>query len=247
MKDTVEEMGSKLKNSEVMEWCDNPSVRLANALRKRNIRTIYELTKIKDEEDFCGGVVGNSSDGWAFKELKDLLESMNLSFGMTDKKWEEWAKKNTKEIPETEESDNQCNKIELLKKLFLFLIENCKSRYRFDGNMHEIKYDRLSLSFEGDGENTKFILKSAGHKVFAGELKNYYIDQCRGGGSPFLFRNIEGENKGISVQFYHTKRFYDEYEDKELGAKLKSLAKDYYDVWKDSDTSVRNWNSSQFD
>ena len=96
------------------------------------------------------------------------------------------------------------------------------------------------------GKIQSLFSSQAGHKVFTGELKNYYIDQCRGGGSPFLFRNIEGENKGISVQFYHTKRFYDEYEDKELGAKLKSLAKDYYDAWKDSVTGVRNWNSSQF-
>lgn len=248
-KNEVAEMVSKLKNSEVLEFCDKPSVRLCNALANRNIRTIYELTKIKDEEDFCKGVVGSSS-GWAFNELKEVLESINLSFGMTDESWEEWTKKNIRETEKTkkqEDADNPVRKMLLLKNLFSYLIENCEFFYVFDGNMDEIKYARLSLSFVGEGENTKFILKSDGNEIFTGDLNDYYMDQCRGGGSPFLFRNKESENKGIAIKFSHTDRFYDEYKDKELGAKLKSLAKDYYDIWKtDLSTRVRYWNYSQF-
>lgn len=53
--DEVEEIVSKIKNSEVIDFFDNPSVRLCNQ--------------------------------------KEVLESMNLSFGMTDESWKEWAKK----------------------------------------------------------------------------------------------------------------------------------------------------------
>ena len=139
------------------------------------------------------------------------------------------------------------DKIDLLKNLFSCLIENCEFFYVFDGNMDESKYDRLSLTYEGEAKNTKFILKLDGRKIFTGNLNDYYVDQCRGGGSPFLFRNKESESQGIAIKFYHTDRFYDEYEDKKLGAKVKSLAKDYYDTWKeDPSTRVRFWNYSQF-
>ena len=93
MIDEVEEIISKIKNSEVIDFFYNPSVRLCNQLANRNIRTIYEFTKIKDEEDFRRCVVGSSSAFWAFNELKEVLGSMNFSFGMTDESWKEWAKK----------------------------------------------------------------------------------------------------------------------------------------------------------
>ena len=246
----VEEMVTKLKNSKVLEFCDKPSVRLGNALANRNIRTIYELTKIKNEKDFCRGIVGGSA-GWAFEELKNVLESLNLSFGMTDEAWDELEKKNTRNTGKTEkqeETDKLLNKkMELLKNLFSCLIENCEFFYVFDGNMDDMKCNRLTLSFEGEGKNTKFILKSDGSEIFTGNLNNYYMDQCRGGGSPFLFRKKESEDQGIAIKFYHADRFYNDYEDKKLGAKVKSLAKDYYDVWKeDPSTRVRYWNYSQF-
>ena len=174
----VEEMVTKLKNSEVLEFCDKPSVRLGNALANRNIRTIYELTKIKNEKDFCRGVVGGSA-GWAFEELKKVLESLNLSFGMTDEAWDELEKKNTGNTGKTEkqeETDKPLNKkMELLKNLFSCLIENCEFFYVFDGNMDDMKRNRLTLSFEGEGENTKFILTSDGSEIFTGNLNHYYM------------------------------------------------------------------------
>ena len=61
------------------------------------------------------------------------------------------------------------------------------------------------------------------------------------------FCDKPSENRGVAIKFYHADRFYDDYEDKKLGAKVKSLAKDYYDVWKeDRSTRVRYWNYSQF-
>ena len=250
MDNTVEEMVSRIKNTEVIECCEKPSVRLCNVLENRNIRTIYELTKIKDEEDFCRGIVGGSA-GWAFNELKKVLESLNLSFGMTDEVWDELERKNTRNTGKTEKQEETDypvhKKMELLKNLFSCLIENCELFYVVDGNMDEKKSDRLSLTFEGEGENTKFILKSDGSEIFIGNLNDYYMDQCRGGGSPFLFRNKESENQGVAIKFYHADRFYDDYEDKKLGAKVKSLAKEYYDAWKeDPSTRVRYWNYSQF-
>ena len=244
-----EDMISRIKNSEVLEFCDKPSVRLGNALANRNIRTIYELTKIKNEKDFCRGIVGGSA-GWAFEELKKVLESLNLSFGMTDEAWDELEKKNTGNAGKTEkqeETDKPLNKkMELLKNLFSCLIENCEFFYVLDGNMDDMKRDRLTLSFEGEREKTKFILKLNGSEIFTGNLNHYYIDQCRGGGSPFLFRNIEAENKGIEIRFPKATRFYDEYEDKELGARLKDLAKAYYDVWLYENRNLKYWNYSQF-
>lgn len=137
-------------------------------------------------------------------------------------------------------------KMQLLKNLFSCLIENCEFFYVLDGNMDDMKRDRLTLSFEGEGKKTKFILKLNGSEIFTGNLNHYYIDQCRGGGSPFLFRNIEAENKGIEIRFTKATCFYDEYEDKELGAKIKSLAKDYYDVWLYENRNLKYWNYSQF-
>lgn len=138
-------------------------------------------------------------------------------------------------------------KMQLLKNLFSCLIENSEFFYVLDGNMDDMKRDRLTLSFEGEGENTKFILKSDNGEIFTSNLNDYYLDQCRGGGSPFLFRNKESESQGIAIKFYHADRFYDQYKDKELGAKVKGLSKDYYDVWKeDRSTRVRYWNYSQF-
>lgn len=137
-------------------------------------------------------------------------------------------------------------KIELLKNLFSCLIENFEASYVIDGNMDELKKVRFSLVFEEAGDDTRFILRSGDRLVFTGLLKDYFIDQCRGGGSPFLFRNIEAENKGIAIRFTKATRFYDEYEDKELGAKLKSLAKDYYDVWLYENRKLKYWNYSQF-
>ena len=78
-------------------------------------------------------------------------------------------------------------KMELLKNLFSCLIENFEVCYVIDGNMDELKNGRLLLSFESSGDDTKFILRSEDNHVFTGLLKDYYIDQCRGGGSPFLF------------------------------------------------------------
>ena len=137
-------------------------------------------------------------------------------------------------------------KIELLKNLFSCLIENFEASYVIDGNMEDLKKGRLSLVFEEAGDDTRFVLRSEDSQVFTGLLKDYFIDQCRGGGSPFLFRNIENENKGIEIRFTKATRFYDEYEDKELGAKLKSLAKDYYDVWLYENRNLKYWNYSQF-
>lgn len=138
------------------------------------------------------------------------------------------------------------NKIALLKNLFSCLIENFEASYVIDGNMENLKKGRLSLGFEESGDDTRFVLRSEDSQVFTGLLKDYYIDQCRGGGSPFLFRNIESENKRIAIRFTKATRFYDEYEDKELGAKIKSLAKDYYDVWLYENRNLKYWNYSQF-
>lgn len=138
------------------------------------------------------------------------------------------------------------NKIALLKNLFSCLIENFEASYVIDGNMEDLKKCRLSLGFEESGDGTRFVLRSEDSQVFTGLLKDYYIDQCRGGGSPFLFRNIESENKRIAIRFTKATRFYDEYEDKELGAKIKSLAKDYYDVWLYENRNLKYWNYSQF-
>ena len=138
------------------------------------------------------------------------------------------------------------NKIALLKNLFSSLIENFEASYVIDGNMENLKKGRLSLGFEESGDDTRFVLRSEASQVFTGLLKDYYIDQCRGGGSPFLFRNIESENKRIAIRFTKATRFYDEYEDKELGAKIKSLAKDYYDVWLYENRNLKYWNYSQF-
>ena len=137
-------------------------------------------------------------------------------------------------------------KIELLKNLFSCLIENFEASYVIDGNMDELKKVRFSLVFEEAGDDTRFVLRSEDSQVFTGLLKDYYIDQCRGGGSPFLFRNIEAENKGIEIRFTKATRFYDEYEDKELGARLKDLAKAYYDVWLYENRNLKYWNYSQF-
>ncbi len=138
------------------------------------------------------------------------------------------------------------NKIALLKNLFSCLIENFEASYVIDGNMEDLKKGRLSLGFEESGDDTSFVLRSEDSQVFTGLLKDYYIDQCRGGGSPFLFRNIEAENKGILIRFTDATRFYDEYEDKELGAKVKDLAKAYYDVWLYENRNLKYWNYSQF-
>ncbi len=137
-------------------------------------------------------------------------------------------------------------KIEVLIKLFNCLVENFKGLYQIDGNSDTLSSQKLSLVFQGEGDERKFILSSEKNAVYTGNLKDYFIDQCRGGGSPFLFRNIEDENKGIAIRFTKATRFYDEYEDKELGAKLKSLAKDYYDVWLYENRNLKYWNYSQF-
>ena len=137
-------------------------------------------------------------------------------------------------------------KIEVLIKLFNCLVENFKGLYQIDGNSDTLSSQKLSLEFQGEGDERKFILSSEKNAVYTGNLKDYFIDQCRGGGSPFLFRNIEDENKGIEIRFTKATRFYDEYEDKELGAKLKSLAKDYYDVWLYENRNLKYWNYSQF-
>ena len=52
--------------------------------------------------------------------------------------------------------------------------------------------------------------------------------------------------KGIEIRFTKATRFYDEYEDKELGTKLKDLAKAYYDVWLYENCNLKYWNYSQF-
>ena len=137
-------------------------------------------------------------------------------------------------------------KIEVLIKLFNCLVENFNGLYQIDGNSDTLSSQKLSLVFQGEGDERKFILSSEKNAVYTGNLKDYFIDQCRGGGSPFLFRNIEDENKGIAIRFTKATRFYDEYEDKELGAKLKSLAKDYYDVWLYENRNLKYWNYSQF-
>ena len=137
-------------------------------------------------------------------------------------------------------------KIEVLIKLFNCLVENFKGLYQIDGNSDTLSSQKLSLVFQGEGDERKFILSSEKNAVYTGNLKDYFIDQCRGGESPFLFRNIEDENKGIEIRFTKATRFYDEYEDKELGAKLKSLAKDYYDVWLYENRNLKYWNYSQF-
>ena len=137
-------------------------------------------------------------------------------------------------------------KIEVLIKLFNCLVENFKGLYQIDGNSDTLSSQKLSLVFQGEGDERKFILSSEKNAVYTGNLKDYFIDQCRGGGSPFLFRNIEAENKGIAIRFTKATRFYNEYEDKELGAKLKSLAKDYYDVWLYENRNLKYWNYSQF-
>ena len=137
-------------------------------------------------------------------------------------------------------------KIEVLIKLFNCLVENFKGLYQIDGNSDTLSSQKLSLEFQGEGDERKFILSSEKNAVYTGNLKDYFIDQCRGGGSPFLFRNIEAENKGIEIRFTKATCFYDEYEDKELGVKIKSLAKDYYDVWLYENRNLKYWNYSQF-
>lgn len=83
----------EIQNRKVIDYCKHPSVRFANTLMNHRIETIYDLTKIKNEDDFLGGLIG-VGDRWVFSELEDILKSMNLKFGMTDQMWDEWAKNN---------------------------------------------------------------------------------------------------------------------------------------------------------
>lgn len=135
------------------------------------------------------------------------------------------------------------NKTKVLVNLFKCLVENFKATYQIDGNPDSLSTKKLSLDFVDEENDTKFILTSEGNELFSGFLKDYYIDQCRGGGSSFLFRNFESELKGIEIRFTDASRFFDEYENKESGEKLKSLSKAYYDIWfHEPGCRVRYWN-----
>ena len=138
------------------------------------------------------------------------------------------------------------NKTKVLVNLLKYLVENFKATYQIDGDSDSLSTKKLSIDFMDAENNTKFILSSDEGEVFTGFLKDYYIDQCRGGGSPFLFRNFESETKGIEIRFTDTTRFFDEYENKESGEKLKSLAKEYYDIWcHERGCRVRYWNLNE--
>jgi len=136
----------------------------------------------------------------------------------------------------------------LLKDLFAFLIEKFDASYVIDGDMEKIKVCKFSVDFENGCNDipSKFTLNINGETVYSDSLTKYYIDQCRGGGSPFLFRNIESEEVGIAIRFRNTTRFYDEYEDKKLGEELKSYAQKYYNQWNHIIHNVKYWNPLQF-
>ena len=134
----------------------------------------------------------------------------------------------------------------LLKDLFSFLIENFEASYIIDGDMENIKFCNFSVEFENNDIPSKFTLSINGETVYSDSLAKYYIDQCRGGGSPFLFRNIESEDVGIAIKFSKATRFYEEYEDKKLGNELKSYAQKYYERWIHLIRNIKYWNPSQF-
>ena len=135
------------------------------------------------------------------------------------------------------------NKTKVLVNLLKYLVVNFKATYQIDGNPDTLRIEKLSLDFVYAENDTKFILSSEGNEVFSGFLKDYYIDQCRGGGSPFLFRNCESETKGIEIRFTDATRFFSEYENKESGEKLRTLAHGYYDIWcHEPGCRVRCWN-----
>ena len=138
------------------------------------------------------------------------------------------------------------DKKEVLINLFKCLVENLKGEYQIDGNPDTLNSGMLSIVIQGEGDEAKFILSSEGNEVFTGLLKDYYIAQCRGGGSPFLFRNIESELKGLEIRFPKATRFFGEYEDKDLGDKLRTLAHSYYDIWcHERGCDVRRWNLNE--
>ncbi len=63
------------------------SVRCSNCLKNMNIRTLAELTA-KNEEDFSHiRNMGKTSIGL----VKELVESLGLCFGMTDRDWLQWG------------------------------------------------------------------------------------------------------------------------------------------------------------
>ena len=138
------------------------------------------------------------------------------------------------------------NKKKVLVNLLKYLVENFKATYQIDGNPDTLSIEKFSLDFVDAENETKFILSSEEGEVFSGLLKDYYIDQCRGGGSPFLFRNFESEAKGIEIRFTDATRFFSEYENKELGEKLRTLAHSYYNIWcHERGCRVRYWNLNE--
>ncbi len=77
-----------VKNALITDYF-NLSVRLSNHLINRHIHTIYELSQIKDAEEFY------ANRSWRgktlFNQAKIILNCMELDFAMTDKAWEEWT------------------------------------------------------------------------------------------------------------------------------------------------------------
>ena len=220
------------------------TIRTTQAFTNRKINTLYQLTKIKNEVDFYKAhVCGKKS----FQEAEHFLNLLDLSYNMTDEMWDEWKSQHRNETLEDIVSNSK-KRINLLKDLFSYLIENFEASYVINGDMKNLRNSKLSVEFKNEVYNipSKFILSIDDEAVYSGYLTNYFIDQCRGGGSPFVFRNIESENKGIAIRFSRATRFYDEYEDRKLGEAVKYCAQKYYNLWLHINCNVKRWNPSQF-
>ena len=63
------------------------SVRVNNCLRNMNIKTLAELTALKEEDFSHVRNFGSTS----FKLLKSVVESLGMCFGMTDRDWVQWG------------------------------------------------------------------------------------------------------------------------------------------------------------
>ena len=233
-----------IKNLNVFDICCF-TVRTTNALTNRKINTLYQLTKVKNEVDFYKARVWGKQ---SFQEAKHCLNLLDLSYNMTDEMWDEWKSRHSNETL-ADIVSNSKKSINLLKDLFLYLIENFEATYVIDGDMENLRNSKLSVEFKNGVYNisSKFILSINDESVYSGFLTDYFIDQCRGGGSPFLFRSIESEDKGIAIRFNRATRFYDEYQDRKLGIELKSYAQNYYNQWVYKNRNLKYWNESQFD
>lgn len=80
MKTIREVMDMPIENLEM-------SVRCVNCLKRMNIKTLSQLTAKKEEDFFYIRNMGKTSIGL----LKDLVSSLGMCFGMTDRDWIQWG------------------------------------------------------------------------------------------------------------------------------------------------------------